>query len=227
MDLREEADVTETIFDDMAHSIIEGEIEVAADLARQALKDGIDPLDAINRGYVVGLQKVGESFSCGDAFLPDLVLAGAAMQGALAVLEPELSKHGSSRESLGSVVLATVQGDIHDIGKNIVGSMLSASGFIVHDLGVDVPPARIVEKVREVDADLVGLSALLTTTMSNQEHVLEALTEAGLRDRVRVMVGGAATSEAWAETIGADGFGADAVGAVSLAKELMSTKPSD
>lgn len=226
MCLREEADVTETIFDDMAHSIIEGEVEVAADLARQALKDGIDPLDAINRGYVVGLQKVGESFSCGDAFLPDLVLAGAAMQGALAVVEPELSKHGSARESLGSVVLATVQGDIHDIGKNIVGSMLSASGFIVHDLGVDVPPARIVEKVREVDADLVGLSALLTTTMTSQENVLKALVEADLRDKVKVIVGGAAASEAWAQTIGADGFGADAVGAVSLAKELMSTKPS-
>jgi corrinoid protein of di/trimethylamine methyltransferase len=205
----------------MAQSIIDGKAEVAADLARQAIDQGIDPLDAINSGFVVGIDQVGENYSSGTAFVPDLVLAGAAMKAAMEVLEPELAKQGTERETSGVVVLATIAGDIHDIGKNIVGLMLSVSGFKVYDLGVDVPTPEIVEKVREVDADMVALSALLTTTMMQQEKVIKALEDAGLRDTVKVVVGGAPVTQAWAETIGADGFGGDAIGAVHLAKELI------
>jgi corrinoid protein of di/trimethylamine methyltransferase len=218
-----ETDMNQAIFDAMAQSIVDGEVAAAADLARQSIAQKIDPLDAINNGFAVGIAEMGERFGRGDAFLPDLVLAGGAMKAAMDVLEPELARHGAEREIIGVVVLATVQGDIHDIGKNIVGTMLSASGFETYDLGVDVSPLHIVEKVRETGADVVALSALLTTTMLRQKDVVEALEEAGLRDRVKVIVGGAPVTHTWAKEIGADGFGEDAVSAVKLAKKLIGT----
>jgi trimethylamine corrinoid protein len=205
----------------MAQSILDGDEEAAAALARQALEQGMAPLEAINDGYVVGISQVGEEFSAGLAYLPDLVVAGAAMKAAMAVLEPELARSEAAREPLGVVVLATVEGDVHDIGKNIVGTMLSASGFKVYDLGADVPITRIVEKAREVGADIVAASALLTTTMAKQEDVVEAIKEAGLRDRVKIMVGGAPVTQDWVDRIEADGFSEDAVGAVKLAKRLV------
>jgi corrinoid protein of di/trimethylamine methyltransferase len=213
--------VKQDLLDAMARSIIDGDTSAAADLARQAVAADIDPLEAINCGYVAGITQVGERYGCGEAFVPDLVLAGAAMQAAMSVLEPELAKSGSEREMLGVVVLATVKGDIHDIGKNIVGTMLSASGFTVHDLGADVPTDRIIDKVREVSADIVAVSALLTTTMVEQERVVEALEEAGLREAVKVIVGGAPVTGQWVESIGADGFGEDAVGAVAAARSAL------
>ncbi len=206
------------VFKAMARSILDGDVEAARALARQAVDQGIAPLDAINNGYVVGINQVGEDFSAGIAYLPNLVLAGAAMKAAMEVLEPELARSGTDRESLGVVVLATVEGDIHDIGKNIVGTMLSASGFKVYDLGVDVPIAAIVDKAREVDADIIAASALLTTTMIKQQDVVKAVEEAGLRDRIKIMVGGAPVTQAWADSIKADGFSEDAIGAVNLAK---------
>ena len=212
--------MTNDILNAMAQSVTEGNVEIAANLVREAIDQGIDPLDAINNGFVVGLNQVGEDFSSGIAYLPDLILAGEVMKIAMAVLEPELARRGTQRESSGAVVLATVEGDIHDIGKNIVGSLLSASGFMVHDLGVDVSTSQIVEKVREADADIVALSALLTTTMMKQEDVIKALEDAGLRDNVKIIVGGAPVTQDWAETIGADGFGEDAMVAVRLAQEL-------
>lgn len=213
--------MTNEILEAMAQSILDGDIGAAGALARQAIDQGIGPLDAINHGYMVGINQVGEEFSAGTAYLPDLVLAGAAMKAAMAVLEPELAKSGAGRESLGVVVLATVEGDVHDIGKNIVGSMLSASGFTVYDLGVDVPIATIVGKASEVDADIIAVSALLTTTLMKQEDVVKAVEEAGLRDRIRIMVGGAPVTQEWVDSIKADGFSADAVGAVNLAKALV------
>jgi corrinoid protein of di/trimethylamine methyltransferase len=209
------------LLDAMARSIIDGDTSAAADLARRAVAAEVDPLEAINGGFVVGITQVGERYGCGEAFVPDLVLAGAAMQAAMSVLEPELAKSGSQRETLGVVVLATVKGDIHDIGKNIVGTMLSASGFTVHDLGADVPTERIIDKVREVGADIVAVSALLTTTMVEQERVVHALEEAGLREAVKVIVGGAPVTGQWVESIGADGFGEDAVGAVAAARDAL------
>jgi methylmalonyl-CoA mutase cobalamin-binding domain/chain len=150
-----------------------------------------------------------------------MMLAARAMQKALAILEPELKRQATVRHVVGRVVIGTVKGDIHEIGKNLVGMMLSTSGFEVHDLGVDVAPDRFVEAAREHDADVVGVSALLTTTMAGQRTVVEALAAAGLRDRVKVIVGGAPASQSWAQEIGADGYSEDAIGAVALARRLL------
>lgn len=212
--------MSDELFNKMAQCILDGDSDVAIVLANQALEQGLDPLDAINRGFIIGVNKMGESFACGDAFLPELVMAGEAMKAAVAVLEPEMKKRGTERKILGKVVLATVQGDIHEIGKTLVGTMLSSSGFEIHDLGVDVPAERIIEKVKEVDADIVGLSALLTTTMVKQRDVIEALDRGGLRKKVKVMVGGAPVTREWVERIEADGYSEDAIGAVKVAKQL-------
>jgi corrinoid protein of di/trimethylamine methyltransferase len=212
------------LFAAMGQSIIDGDAERATSLAEEAVAAGIDPLEAINRGFVPGINLIGEEFSCERVFLPQLVLAGEAMKAAIAVLEPKMKEAGSARQIEGTVVLATVAGDIHDIGKTLVGTMLAAHGFEVFDLGVDVATDAIVEKVREVDADLVGVSALLTTTMLVQKDVVTALDEAGLRPKVKVMVGGAAVTPEWVEQIGADGFGQDAVAAVAMARDLVGAK---
>lgn len=212
------------LFKDMAQSIIDGEDEEAERLAYQVVAQGIDPLQAINQGFVPGIDQVGERFSCGDAFLPELVMAGEAMKAAIAVLEPEMARLGAVREVLGKVILGTVAGDIHDIGKTLVGTLLSANGFEVIDLGVDVPVEKFAERAREVGADIVGVSALLTTTMSRQRDVVEALEDLGLRPKVKVMVGGAPVTRSWVEEIEADGFSEDAVGAVAIAKQLISNK---
>jgi corrinoid protein of di/trimethylamine methyltransferase len=209
------------LFEAMARSVIEGEADAAADLARRAVETGIDPLEAIDRGFVPGIDHVGEEFSRENMFLPELVLAGEAMKAAVAVLEPEMTRAGTAREMHGTVVLAAAPGDIHDIGKSLVGTMLSASGFRVVDLGVDVPVDRVVDAVREARADIVGVSALLTTTMLGQRDVIAALESAGLRQDVKVMVGGAPVTPEWAVEIGADGFGEDAARAVTLARELV------
>ena len=209
------------LLEDMAQSVIDGEVEDAERLARQAIEQDIDPLDAINQGFVVGVNHVGEGYAAGEMFLPDLVLAGEAMKAAVAVLEPEMKRRGTKRQMLGTVVMGTVEGDIHDIGKTLVATMLSATGFQVYDLGVDVPVETFLEKAREANADVVGLSALLTTTMVKQKTVIEALEEAGLRPQVKVMVGGAPVTRSWAEEIGADGYSEDAIGAVAVTKELV------
>ena len=205
----------------MRQSIIDGDADAAATLAARSVEEGIDPLVAIDDGYVPGLRHVGDQFACGDMFLPDMMLAARAMKGAVAVLEPEMNRRASQRHVLGRVVIGTVKGDIHEIGKNLVGMMLSASGFEVHDLGVDVPFERFVEKAREVNADIVGVSALLTTTMTGQRNVVQALAAAGLRPGVRVIVGGAPVTSGWAAEIGADGYSEDAVGAVALVRQLV------
>jgi corrinoid protein of di/trimethylamine methyltransferase len=212
---------TEDLFKEMAQSITDGESEKAADLAKQAIALGIDPLDAINKGFVEGVNYVGDQFSCGNMFLPELVMAGEAMKAAVAVLEPEMTKRGTERKMLGKVVLCTVEGDIHEIGKTLVGTMLSATGFQVFDMGVDVPIMKVVEKAREVGADIVAMSALLTTTMVHQKDVIEALEDIGLRSKVKVMVGGAPVTQEWVKQIGADGYSEDAIGAARIAKQLL------
>ena len=208
------------LFQSMAQAIIDGDSELAVALAEQSLEAGIDPLESINQGFVAGINQVGEAYTCGDAFLPDLVMAGEAMKDAVSVLEPEMARRGAHRQMLGKVVLATVEGDIHEIGKSLVGIMLSASGFQVYDLGVDVATAKIVQTAREVQADIVALSALLTTTMSKQKEVIEALATAGVPSKV--MVGGAPVTREWVKRIGADGYSEDAIGAVQVAKTLVS-----
>jgi len=213
--------MTEELFKQMAQDVIDGDEASAADLARQALGKGIDPLEAINQGFTPGMDVVGELYSSGEYFLPDLILGGEAMKAALAVLEPALQAAGQERKVLGTVVLGTVKGDIHEIGKALVGSMLSANGFLVHDVGIDVEADEFVAQAREHNADIVALSALLTTTMLHQREVIEHLAEAGLRERVKVMVGGSPVTQAWADEIGADGFAEDAASAAVVAKRLM------
>jgi len=215
--------MSEALFAAMKQSIIDGDEEAAAAVAQQALDAGIDPLDAINRGYVEGMSYVGDQFSQGEMFLPDMMLAAEAMKAAVAVLEPEMTRRGMHRTMLGKVVLGTVKGDIHEIGKNLVATMLSASGFEVYDLGVDVAFEKFIEKAREVNADIIGMSALLTTTMTGQRTVIDLLAKAGLRPQVKVMVGGAPVTRSWAAEIGADGMSEDAMGAVVLAKKLVTS----
>jgi corrinoid protein of di/trimethylamine methyltransferase len=205
----------------MRQSIADGDQDAATAAAQQAIEVGLDPLVAIDEGFVPGLSYVGSCFSSGEMFLPDMMLAARAMNAAMAVLKPELAKRSQERSVRGRVVIGTVKGDIHEIGKNLVGTMLSASGFEVVDLGVDVAPERFVDAARENNADIVGVSALLTTTMTGQRTVVESLAAAGLRPGVKVIVGGAPVTKAWAAEIGADGYSEDAVGAVALATRLM------
>ena len=213
--------MSEELFKQMAQSVIDGDDEEAAALAQQGLDQGIGPLEAINKGFTAGMDVVGELYSTGEYFLPDLILGGEAMKAALAALDPALKASGQTREVLGNVVLGTVKGDIHEIGKSLVGSMLSANGFEVYDVGIDVEAEEFVTNAHEHKADIVALSALLTTTMLHQRDVIEHLAEAGLRERVKVMVGGSPVTQAWADEIGADGFAEDAARAVAVAKRLM------
>lgn len=211
-------------FSAMRRSIIDGMPDTASGLAQQAIATGVAPLDAINNGYVPGMHDVGEQFARGEMFLPDMMASAEAMRSAMAVLEPELKRLGAERPMAGVVVLGTTKGDIHEIGKILVGTLLTAHGFRVHDLGVDVPGEKFAAKARELGADIVGVSALLTTTMRNQKGVIESLQKAGLRSTVKVMVGGAPVTRRWAEEIGADGYAKDAMSAVALARELMEEK---
>ena len=213
--------MSQELFDAMRKSIVDGDADASAALAAQGLAAGLAPLDSIEMGFVPGLEQVGDSFSCGDMYLPDMMLAARAMTAAVGVLEPAMKASGAQRKVAGRVVMGTIKGDIHEIGKNLVAMMLSAAGFEVHDLGVDVSAERFAEKAKEVGADLIGVSALLTTTMSGQRAVVEQLAAAGLRPRVKVIVGGAPVTKRWADEIGADGYSEDGVSAVALARRLV------
>ena len=210
----------------MRQSIIDGAPDTAFSLAEQALASGMAPIEAINNGYVLGMHDVGEQFARGQMYLPDMMASAEAMRAAMSVLDPELKKLGTERPMAGVVLLGTTKGDIHEIGKILVGTMLTAHGFQVHDLGVDVAGEKFAAKARELKADIVGVSALLTTTMRNQKTVVEALEREGLRSQVKIMVGGAPVTRRWAEEIGADGYAKDAMSAVALAQELMQQKLS-
>jgi 5-methyltetrahydrofolate--homocysteine methyltransferase len=184
-----------------------------------ALAAGIEAEGILNNALIAAMNEVGQRFEAGDLFVPEMLVAARAMQSGLAILKPRLIEGGV--ETVGRVVLGTVKGDMHDIGKSLVGMMLEGAGFEVIDLGTDVPPARFAEVAREHGARLVGLSALLTTTMQNMRSTIEALEDLGVRDQVKVMVGGAPVTEAFAREIGADGFAPDASRAVALAKALL------
>jgi len=213
--------VHQSAFDAMRQSIVDGAPDTAGSLARAALDSGITPIDAIDNGFVPGMSYVGEQFAKRTMFLPDMMASAEAMKAAMTVLEPELKKHGLERPSAGTIVLGTTKGDIHEIGKTLVGTLLTANGFKVCDLGVDVAAEAFAAKAKEFNADIVGVSALLTTTMRGQKGVVEAIEKAGLRPRVKVIVGGAPVTRQWAHEIGADGYAKDAVSAVALARELV------
>jgi corrinoid protein of di/trimethylamine methyltransferase len=211
--------MSEEILRNLAQAVIDGEQEDAKKWATMALEQGLDPLTCINEGLTKGIQEVGERFAAGDFFLPDLVLGGEAMKAGLAILEPALVA-GEGRKVLARVVLGTVKGDLHEIGKTLVGTMLTANGFEVIDIGIDCTIEAFIAAVKAHNATLVGASALLTTTMSAQKELIRALEDAGLREQVKVMVGGAPITQSWADDIGADGYAEDAISAVALAKQL-------
>lgn len=210
----------------MRQSIVDGAPETAVAMAQRGLGLGIPALEAIDQGFVPGMTQVGEQFARRNMFLPDMMAAAEAMKAAMAVLEPELTRQGTHRASAGRVILGTTKGDIHEIGKILVGTLLTAHGFEVHDLGVDVPCENFAAAASELAANIVGVSALLTTTMRGQKAVIEAVQRAGLRPQVKVIVGGAPVTRQWSEEIGADGYAKDAMSAVALAKNLMSARPA-
>lgn len=213
--------MNDQLFQKLTDSLVAGDPEACKMLTEEAIREGIEPLDIIEEGLIPGMNIVGEKFSEGEYFLPDLIIAANGMKKAMALLTPELMKREQKFESAGVIVLGTVQGDIHEIGKSLVGTMLTANGFIVHDLGPDVSIEAFISKIKETHADLLGMSALLTTTMTIQRDVIKALVDAGIRDQIKVMVGGAPVTRRWADQIGADGYAEDAMGAVKLAKKLM------
>jgi corrinoid protein of di/trimethylamine methyltransferase len=204
----------------MNDAIVAGDKAAAAALGADAVRTGADLLEVIEKGYVPGLQRVGELWERGEYFLPELISSAEAMKAAMAVLKPELDRKNIEARGSGTVVIGTVEGDIHDIGKNLVASMLQAGGFEVHDLGADVKLERFVEKAEAVGAEIICLSALLTTTMTNQKRFIGLLREKGLRDKYKVLVGGAPASRKWADEIGADGYAENAVAAVKLVRTM-------
>ncbi len=202
----------------MSEAVERGDMQAAVETVRQALEEGVSPETILNEGLIAGMTRLGVRFRKGEVFIPEVLIAARAMNAAMEVLEPKLVETGV--EPRGKVVIGTVKQDLHDIGKNLVAMMLKGGGFQVTDLGVDVPPERFVEAVKENRPQIVALSALLTTTMPNMKEVVEALKAAGLSD-VKVMVGGAPVTQEFADQIGADGYAPDAGSAVDLAQRLV------
>lgn len=211
----------EELFSEMENAIVQGDKEEAEALARKAVEKQLDLNEVIEKGYVPGIQKVGELWEKGEYFLPELITSAECMKAAMGVLQPELEKAQIETRSRGKIIIGTVQGDIHDIGKNLVSSMLSANGFDVIDLGADVKLETFIEKAEEENADFICLSALLTTTMVGQKRLVEMLKEKNLSDRFKVMVGGAPVNQKWADDIGADGYAENAMIAVQAVNSLI------
>ena len=178
-------------------------------------------METLEKGLVAGITEIGDRWIREEAFLTEVLLSANAMRYGLKIIEKEMEKAGKTRESLGKVIIGTVEGDIHNLGKNIVAALLIAAGFEVYDIGIDVPTEKFVETIKEIKPDVLGLSSLMTITIPEQRKVIEALNRAGLRDRVKVIVGGAPVTEEWAEEIGADAYGRDALDAVKKVKELL------
>lgn len=207
------------ILEQIASSLYKGEDKVVADLVQQALDQGLTPAEILNDGLIAGMDEVGRDFKAGQLFVPEVLIAARAMHAGMNILRPLLV--GSGVPSVGKYVIGTVQGDLHDIGKNLVKMMLEGAGFETIDLGVDVKPEAFVEAVREHKPQLLGMSALLTTTMPGMKATIEALEKAGLRNTVKIMVGGAPVTAAFAEQIGADAYAPDAATAVDVARNLI------
>ena len=206
--------------DDLRQSVIEGQASEVEALVKQTMEDGLPPDEVLNEGLIAAMSEVGRLFEANEVYVPEMLIAARAMKAGLELLRPSLAE--ADVKAIGKVVVGTVQGDLHDIGKNLVAMMLEGAGFDVIDLGVDVSPQKFVDAVRDHDADLVGFSALLTTTMPMMRSNIEALAEAGLRDRVKVMIGGAPVTDAFANEIGADIYAPDASSAASRAREAVS-----
>lgn len=210
------------IYELMKEAVLDGDEEEAVRLAEQALEEGLELQKVMDEGFLAGIQEAGQLYEDEEYFLPDLVCSADAMKCALEVLDEAMKNDPNAQKGAAAkVALVTVQGDVHDIGKTIVGAMMTASGFEVYDLGTDVLNEDVIAKVKEIDPDVLGLSALLTTTMEEQGNIIEMLKAEGLRDDVKVIIGGAPVNQAWADKITADGYSDNAIAAVKLAQEVL------
>lgn len=207
------------VLEDLASYIISGNAPKSEELTQQALDEGMTPAKVLNDGLIAGMNVVGVKFKNNEFYVPEVLIAARAMKAGLKILRPKLAETGV--EPIGKFVVGTIKGDLHDIGKNLVSMMLEGAGFEVIDLGVDVSPEKFADAIRENNASIIGLSALLTTTMVNMRSVIENLEKIGARDSVKVVVGGAPLTQGFADEIGADGYAADAASAVELVKSMV------
>jgi 5-methyltetrahydrofolate--homocysteine methyltransferase len=215
---RKELDLMEDVLQQIADKLYDGDADAISSLTQQALDGGMTPGEVLKGGLLKGMDRVGVDFRAGDLFVPEVLIAARAMHAGMDILKPLLTE--SEAEMAGKVVIGTVEGDLHDIGKNLVAMMLEGGGFEIVDLGTDVSPSEFVEAVNKERPDLIGMSALLTTTMPMMKSTIDALVDAGLREKVKVMVGGAPVTKDYADDIGADGYASDAGSAVELARSL-------
>ncbi|AFV10823.1 trimethylamine corrinoid protein 1 [Thermacetogenium phaeum DSM 12270] len=204
---------------DVAQGVIEGNVDKVKDLTASLLESGIDPLEIINQGLIVGMNTVGERFKAGDMFVPEVLMCAKAMSSGMELVKSRLA--GRKVQSAGKLLIGTVKSDLHDIGKNLVAMMVESAGFEVINLGVDVDPEKFVNAIKEYQPDIVGMSALLTTTLPYMKETIEAIEEAGLRDQVKIIIGGAPVTQNYADQIGADGYAPEAASATELCKKLM------
>jgi corrinoid protein of di/trimethylamine methyltransferase len=207
--------------DEIKNTVVNGDAGRAEAFARKAIKEGIDPSWLLDKGFIPGIQEVGRLWEEGEYFLPELMLGADAVKAAMAILVPAIESSKRDQAILGKIVIGTVEGDIHDIGKSLVASILTAYGFHVHDLGADVRTDTIIREAEEFGANIICLSALLTTTMVNQKKVIEELVSRGLRSKYRVLIGGAPVTAEWAREVGADGYGGNAIEGAKVACSLL------
>ncbi len=214
----------ERILENLATAVVDGDQDMVRESAEQALASQMDPLEAVDHGLSQGMAVIGEQFELGEVFLPELLMAADAFDAAMEILNPEIEAQKKQITRLGTVVLGTVKGDVHNIGKNIVATVLQINGFDVVDIGMDNSTLDIIEEACEAKADIVALSSLMTTTMPAQKEVIDVLEEMNLREKFFVMVGGGPVDQEWADKIGADGYGKSAVHAARVARQLMNRK---
>ena len=212
------------LLEKLAAVVIDGTEDEAKALAQAVVAKKIDPLEAIEQGLSKGMEIIGGRFECGEAYLPELLMAAASFNAAMSVLKPEIEAQKKQMIKMGKVLIGTVKGDVHSIGKDIVASVLDTSGFDVVDMGVDNPSLNIIQEAEKIQADVIALSSMMTTTMPAQREVIETLKDMGIRQKYFVIVGGGPVNQEWADRIGADGYGKSAIDAVALVKGLMAKK---
>lgn len=211
--------MSEKIYEKLASAILEGDSDASASITQQGLDEGVSAGDILNNGLIVGMNEVGVRFKAGDMFVPEVLMSAESMASGMTLLRPLLAE--SKTKMAGTIVMGTVQGDLHDIGKNLVGMMCEGAGFDIVDIGFNAPPERFIQAIKEHQPQVVGMSAMLTTTMRAMGHTIKAIEEAGLRDQVKIIVGGAPVDEEFSKKIGADGYGSNAVAGPEVAKSLL------
>ena len=211
--------MSEILFEKLSTAILEGDSDTSTSLTQQGIDDGVSPKDLLDNGLIVGMDEVGVRFKAGYIFVPEVLMSAESMSSGMTLLRPLLVESGV--KMAGKIVMGTVKGDLHDIGKNLVSMMCEGAGFEIVNLGFDVDPEKFIAAIKEHQPEIVGMSAMLTTTMRSMGHTIKAIEEAGLRDKVKVMVGGAPVDREFADRIGADGYGANAPGSSELAKQLV------